>query len=69
MLITFKFPKQIRLYSHKEYEPHKITPRQAKKQHKKFILEIPTSNKNSPIKLLEPGKAMLAIVNKQKNEE
>ena len=58
----FKFPKTILLYNQREYVPQRITLNALMIDVKKFILKIPQSNKNSPTKLLVPGKAMLAIV-------
>jgi len=46
--------------------PHKIIPNADKNPIKIFSIEIPNNNKASPIKLLVPGKAILAKVKKIK---
>ena len=65
----FKLPKIILLYNHKEYAPHKITPKALKIQTRLLTLKIPQNSKNSPTKLLVPGNAILAMVNTNKYEE
>jgi hypothetical protein len=59
---VLRLPKVILLYSHNEYAPHNTTPVVAINEIIKLILKTPRSNKNSPIKLLVPGKAILDIV-------
>ena len=65
----FKFPETTRLYSHREYAAPKIIPSAANVATKLFLWKAPTKIRNSPIKLLVPGKLILAKVKKKKMVE
>ena len=65
----FKFPETKRLYSQREYAAPKIIPSAANVATKLFLWKAPTKIRNSPIKLLVPGKLILAKVKKKKMVE
>ena len=65
----FKFPETTRLYSQREYAAPKIIPSAANVATKLFLWKAPTKMRNSPIKLLVPGKLILAKVKKKKMVE
>ncbi|KAK8491884.1 hypothetical protein V6N13_035019 [Hibiscus sabdariffa] len=52
----FKFPETTRLYSQREYAAPKIIPSAANVATKLFLWKAPTKMRNSPIKLLVPGR-------------
>lgn len=61
-----KLPETTRLYSQREYAAPKIIPSAANVATKLFLWKAPTKMRNSPIKLLVPGKLILAKVKKKK---
>lgn len=65
----FKFPETTRLYSQREYAAPKIIPSAANVATKLFLWKAPTKIGNSPIKLLVPGKLILAKVEEKEMVE
>ena len=63
------FPNKIRFKSHKLYAPPKTIPEAQNIPAQLLIKKQPRIIKNSPIKLLVPGKPILAIVKIVKNVE
>jgi len=64
--LGFKFPRTTRLYSQGEYAAPRIIPSAANVATKLLIWKAPTKMGNSPIKLLVPGKLILAKVEENK---
>lgn len=59
-VVTPTDPKRTRLHSHKEYAAPRTMPKPAKKVVNKLVCTRPDKTKNSPTKLLVPGKPKLA---------
>lgn len=65
----FKFPDTERLYTQREYAAPKSIPSAEKVAIKLCFWKAPTNMRNSPIKLLVPGKLILAKVKNKKMVE